>query len=78
MQISQINVEEYNKVTRPTFDNAYEAMLDFAKECNRMIKHTQLSIADVLPEEDIKTCQQIADARGIHLNDTSFFELGIE
>ena len=67
MQISQINVEEYNKVTRPTFDNAYEAMLDFSKECNRMIMHTQLSIVDVLPEEDIKTCQQIADERGIHL-----------
>ena len=67
MQISQINVEEYNKVTRPTFDNAYEAMLDCAKECNRMIKHTQLSIVDMLPEEDIKTCQQIADERGIHL-----------
>ena len=67
MQISQINVEEYNKVTRPTFDNAYEAMLDFAKEGNRMIKHTQLSIVDMLPEEDIKTCQQIADERGIHL-----------
>ncbi len=67
MQISQINVEEYNKVTRPTFDNAYEAMLDFSKERNRMIKHTQLSIMDVLPEEDIKTCQQIADERGIHL-----------
>ena len=67
MQISQINAEEYNKVTRPTFDNAYEAMLDFSKECNRMINHTQLSIVDVLPEEDIKTCQQIADERGIHL-----------
>ena len=37
-----------------------KAMLDFAEECNRMIKHTQLSIVDVLPEEDIKTCQQIA------------------
>ena len=67
MQISQINVEEYNKVTRPTFDNAYEAMLDFSKECNRMIKHTQLSIMEGRPEEDRKACQQIADERGIHL-----------
>ena len=51
-------------------------MLDFAEECNRMIKHTQLSIVDVLPEEDIKTCQQIADERGYSSEDTSFFELG--
>ncbi len=27
----------------------------------------KLPIVDVLPEEDIKTCQQIADERGIHL-----------
>lgn len=67
ISLNAANAEEYNKVTRPTFDNAYEAMLDFAEECNRMIKHTQLSIVDVLPEEDIKTCQQIADERGIHL-----------
>ena len=67
ISLNAANAEEYNKVTRPSFDNAYEAMLDFAEECNRMIKHTQLSIVDVLPEEDIKTCQQIADERGIHL-----------
>ena len=67
ISLNAANAKEYNKVTRPTFDNAYEAMLDFAEECNRMIKHTQLSIVDVLPEEDIKTCQQIADERGTHL-----------
>ena len=67
ISLNAANAEEYNKVTRPSFDNAYEAMLDFAEECNRMIKHTQLSIVDVLPEEDIKACQQIADERGIHL-----------
>ena len=67
ISLNAANAEEYDKVTRPTFDNAYDAMLDFAEECNRMIKHTQLSIVDVLPEEDIKTCQRIADERGIHL-----------
>lgn len=67
ISLNAANAEEYDKVTRPTFDNAYEAMLDFAEECNRMIRHTQLSIVDVLPEEDIKTCQRIADERGIHL-----------
>lgn len=40
ISLNAANAEEYNKVTRPTFDNAYEAMLDFAEECNRMIKHT--------------------------------------
>ena len=61
------NAKEYEKVTRPSFDNAYEAMLDFAEECGKMIPHTQLSIVDILSPEDIAACQKIADERGVHL-----------
>ncbi len=61
------NSEEYQKVTRPSFDNAFDSMLEFADECNKKMKHTQLSIVDVLPEEDIRACQKIADDRGIFL-----------
>ncbi len=61
------DADSYNKVTRPQFENAYEAMLDFAEECNAKIPHTQLSIVDVLPAEDIAKCQAIADERGIYL-----------
>ena len=75
ISLNAANAEEYNKVTRPTFDNAYEAMLDFAEECNRMIKHTQLSILDVLPEEDIRLVSRLL-MRGVSSEDTSFFELG--
>ncbi len=61
------NAEEYEKVTRPSFANAYEAMLDFAEKCGKMIGRTQLSIVDILPPEDIKACQKIADQRGVYL-----------
>ena len=61
------DAESYNKVTRPQFDGAFEAMLDFAEECNRVIPHTQLSIVDVLSPEDIAKCQALADARGVYL-----------
>ena len=61
------NAEEYEKVTRPSFPHAYDAMLDFAEECGRLIPHTQLSIVDILSPEDIRTCQKIADERGVHL-----------
>ena len=59
--------EAYNKVTRPQFDNAYEALLSFAEACNKVIPLTQLSIVDVLPAEDIAKCQALADERGIRL-----------
>jgi len=66
--------ESYNKVTRPSFDNAYEAMLDFAKECKEKIAKTQLSIVDVLSEEEINTCKKIAEERGVYLKVRHFNE----
>lgn len=66
------DAESYNKVTRPQFENAYEALLDFAESCNKVIPKTQLSIVDVLSPEDIKKCQEIADSRGIHLRIRKF------
>lgn len=64
--------DTYNKVTRPQFEHAYPAMLDFAEECNKMIAHTQLSIVDVLPEDEIQRCQEIADSRGVYLKIRKF------
>ena len=66
------DAESYNKVTRPQFENAYDAMLAFAEECQHSISHTQLSIVDVLSDEDIAKCQAIADARGIYLKIRTF------
>lgn len=64
--------ESYNQVTRPQFEHAYPALLDFAKECNKVFAHTQLSIVDVLPKEDQKRCQLIADECGVHLKIRKF------
>lgn len=66
------DAESYNKVTRPQFENAYEALLDFAESCSKVIPMTQLSIVDVLPPEDIKKCQEVADSRGIRLRIRKF------
>ena len=61
------DAESYQKVSRPQFENAYPALLEFAKECNKVIPKTQLSIVDVLSKEDIQRCQEVADSCGIHL-----------
>ena len=68
------DAESYQKITRPQFENAYYDMLDFAEECTKKIKHTQLSIVDVLPPEDIAKCQANADARGVYLKIRKFGE----
>lgn len=59
--------EKYDAVTRPQFENAFPAMLDFASLSQAAFSHTQLSIVDVLPKEEIAQCQRIADERGIFL-----------
>ena len=64
--------EKYQEVTRPLFENAFPAMLEFASLAQEAFEHTQLSIVDVLPEEDIKACQKIADDKGIYLKIRKF------
>ena len=64
--------EKYQEVTRPQFENAFDAMLEFASLAKESFGYTQLSIVDVLPEEDIKECQRIADERGIYLRIRKF------
>lgn len=63
--------KSYDQVTRPQFAHAYPAMLDFAEACNKVMK-TQLSIVDVLPEDAIRQCQEIADSRGVYLKIRKF------
>lgn len=59
--------ERYQQITRPQFENAFSAMLEFASLSQQTFEHTQFSIVDVLPADDIAACQQIADDRGIYL-----------
>ncbi len=59
--------EKYQAVTRPQFENAYPALLEFAALSQASFQHTQLSIVDVLPADEIAACRKIADERGICL-----------
>ena len=64
--------KEYDEVTRPQFENAYEAMLAFAKESNTSFSHTQLTIVDVLSKEAQEKCQEVADSIGVYLRIRKF------
>lgn len=64
--------EKYQEVTRPQFENAFPAMLEFAKLANRAFSHTQLTIVDVLPEDEIEACKKLAEELGIYLRIRKF------
>lgn len=59
--------EKYSAVTRPQFADAYPALLEFASLAKKAFRHTQLSIVDVLPDDEIAACQKLADDMGIWL-----------
>lgn len=59
--------EAYLSVTRPDFPDAFEGLLDFAKKCRDMGTVVKLTIVDVLPAEEIKACQRLADSLQIPL-----------
>lgn len=60
--------EEYIKVTRPRFENAYSAMQKFTADCVKTGKsQVMMTIVDVIPEDEIKACQAIADSIGATL-----------
>lgn len=58
---------DYNKVTRPTLPGAYQAMLDFARECKKMIPDTRMTVVDVLPPDQIEVSRKVAESCGIKL-----------
>ena len=67
--------DAYQAVTRPQFDHpeqSFQAMLDFAKEAEKTFVHTQLSIVDVLPAEEIAACLRLADELGVYLKIRQF------
>lgn len=66
------SAEKYQMVTRPQFEHAFPALLEFAALSQEAFSSTQLSIVDVLSKEDIEACQKIADDMGIYLKIRKF------
>ncbi|KUO69404.1 MAG: radical SAM protein [Clostridia bacterium BRH_c25] len=59
------NAEDYVKLCSP--DNgeaAYEAILDFAKECMKCIPEVCITVVDVISAHDIEICRSMADSIG--------------
>lgn len=68
-------VDEYMKVTRPKFDNAFKAMQQFTADCVKT-KNAEIimSVVDVIPEEQIAASREIAEKLGAKLRVRTFDE----
>lgn len=65
--------DEYMKVTRPRFDNAWEAMQQFTADCVKAgSAEVVMSVVDVIPEEQIEASRKVAEKLGAVLRIRTF------
>lgn len=58
---------EYNAVTRPSFENAFEAMQAFAKDCAKYVPSVLMTVVDVIGEDEIARSKALAEMLGVTL-----------
>lgn len=65
--------DEYMKVTRPKFDNAWEAMQKFTSDCVKTGKaEVIMSVVDVIPQEQITASREVCESLGATLRIRTF------
>lgn len=67
VSMNECDAEHYQKVSHSEYDNAYEKVMEFIKECSTLIPKTVVTVVDIIPKEHIEKCQQIADELGVEL-----------
>ena len=67
--------EEYYQLTRARYGiDSFDHMLDFAKKAKQYVKNVILTVVDIIGEEKIIKCQNIADELGVTLRVRPFEE----
>lgn len=62
------NEDEYMRVTQPCFGKeAFSSMLNFAKDCKKYIPNVIFSVVDIISEEEIENCKNLANSMNIKL-----------
>lgn len=65
--------EKYQELVRSKFGiQSFDKMLEFAKLCKEKLADVQLSVVDVIGEDEVEKCQAIADEIGVKLRVRNF------
>lgn len=60
--------EKYNELCSPAFgEESFAAILKFASECKSFGANVKMTVVDVISEEDIEACRELADSLSIPL-----------
>jgi TatD DNase family protein len=69
------DAETYNRICKPAFKDAYNAVIDFIKEAKKHIPEVQVTIVTA-EGVDIKKCEEIAAELGVKLRVRKLDEVG--
>ena len=73
ISLNASNKEEYYRLTRSRFGiDSFDYMLDFAKKAKEYIPNVVVTVVDIIGEDEIGKCQQIADSIGVTLRVRAF------
>lgn len=66
------NSAGYNAVTRPKWEDSFDAMLKFAEECKKYVPEVVFTAVDVISEKEINECKAVSEKMGIPLRIRSY------
>ena len=78
ISLNSDNSKQYNEICNPKIDNAYEAVKDFIKSCNKAGIKTYASIVTGFDEREInvENCKKIAEDLGAEFRNREFITNG--
>lgn len=68
ISLNASNAEKYLELTRNKYGLAsYDAMISFAKDCQKYVPNVVMTVVDVIGEEEVAACQQVCEENGLFL-----------
>lgn len=73
VSLNEPTSEKYDKITRNIFEGrAFDAMLEFTKECVKYCKSVHMTVVDVISAEDIEASRKVCESTGAEFIVRSF------
>ena len=67
VSLNEVDESAYDSICLPMYENAYQAMIDFARECVEKGGNVVFSVVDVIGKEKIEKAKEIAASVGAKL-----------
>lgn len=72
VSLNASNAARYDEICKPVFENAFSAMISFAKDCKNNGIETVMSVVDVIGENELIECGRLCEKEGLRLRVRSY------